>query len=86
MMEKRRQWTGEEILGLLRPILVEREEISKICQESGACPSQVYRWQARLFSKGAAVFQRKKGARSAQRSGTAAPAWPQARSGWTAKT
>jgi transposase-like protein len=59
MSEKRKQWAGEEILTLLKRVLVGREELSKVCAETGACPSQVYRWQAQLFSEGAVVFQRK---------------------------
>ena len=46
---------------LLKRHFIDKEEISKICQEEGLQPSQFYRWQAMLFSEGAAVFQRKNG-------------------------
>lgn len=61
MSEKRRQWTGEQILAILKRHLVEKVELSKICEEEQIQPSQFYRWQAQLFAEGAAVFQRKNG-------------------------
>jgi transposase len=63
MTEKRRQWAGEgdEILRILKRHLVDRVEVSKICEEENIQPSQFYRWQAMLFSEGAAIFQRKGG-------------------------
>jgi transposase len=61
MSEKRKQWGSEEIVAILKRVLVDREELSKVCAETGASPSQVYRWQAQLFSEGAVVFQRKNG-------------------------
>ena len=59
MSEKRRQWTGEQIMSMLKRHFVGKEDISKICQEADVQPSQFYRWQAMLFEDGAAVFQRK---------------------------
>jgi len=63
MTEKRRQWAdqGEKIMGILKRHLVEKVELSKICEEEKIQPSQFYRWQAQLFADGAAVFQRKNG-------------------------
>jgi transposase len=61
MSEKRRAWSGEQIMVLLKRHFMDKEEISKICQEEDIQPSQFYRWQAMLFSEGAAVFQRKNG-------------------------
>src|ERR1700733_11948150 len=61
MSEKRRQWTGDQILVILKRHFVNKEDISKICQEQEIQPSQFYRWQAMLFEDGAAVFQRKNG-------------------------
>ena len=59
MGESRKQWTGEEILAVLKRHLVDKVDLSKVCEECGAHPSQFYRWQAMLFSEGAAVFERK---------------------------
>ena len=63
MSEKRRQWAGAggEILRILKRHLVDRVEISKICEEENIQPSQFYRWQGMLFSDGAAIFERKSG-------------------------
>lgn len=49
MSEKRRQWTGEQILAILKRHLVEKVELSKTCEEEKIQPSQFYRWQAQLF-------------------------------------
>lgn len=63
MSENRRQWAGQgdAILRILKRHLVDREDVSKICAEEKIQPSQVYRWQAQLFTDGAAVFERKNG-------------------------
>ncbi len=61
MSDKRRSWMGEEIMGILKRHFVDKEEISKICEDEDIQPSQFYRWQAMLFEDGAAVFQRKNG-------------------------
>ena len=59
MGEVRKQWSGAEILAILKRHLVDKVDMSKVCEEAGAHPSQFYRWQAMLFSEGAAVFERK---------------------------
>jgi transposase len=61
MGEQRRQWTGEQILAILKRHHIDKVEVSKICQDEQIQPSQFYRWQAQLFTQGAAVFQRKNG-------------------------
>ncbi len=61
MSEKRRLWTGEKIMAILKRHFVGKEDISKICQEEDIQATQFYRWQAMLFEDGAAVFQRKNG-------------------------
>ena len=61
MSERRRSWTGEQIMAMLKRHFVGKEDISKICQEEDIQPSQFYRWQAMLFDDGAAVFVRKNG-------------------------
>ena len=61
MSEKRRRWTGAEIAAVLRRHLVERLELSKVCEEAGCRPSQALRWQQVLFEAAPAVFERKGG-------------------------
>lgn len=60
--QKRKRWGSEEIVGILRRVLLERADISKVCEEAGCLPSQVYRWQKDLFERGAVLFARKRDA------------------------
>jgi transposase-like protein len=56
---KRKRWTGEEIVAVIRRHLVDKVELSKLCEETGCCPSQVFRWEKQFFEGGAKVFDRK---------------------------
>lgn len=58
--QTRKNWTGEEIMEVLRRYLVERLELSKVCEETGCCPSQVYRWQKLVFAAGGNLFNHKR--------------------------
>ena len=59
MGEKRKRWTGEEIVAVIRRHLMEKVELSKVCEEFGCCPSQVCRWEKQFFESGPQVFDRK---------------------------
>ncbi len=59
---KKKRWSPEEIAAVMRRVLLDRAEVSTVCEEAGCCPSQVYRWQKQLFDGAAAVFNRKNGA------------------------
>ena len=50
-----------QMTAVLRRVLIGREDISKVCEAVGCCPSQVYRWQKQLFDTGAMVFERSNG-------------------------
>jgi transposase len=43
----------------LRRHLLEKEPISKLCDELGLQPTVFYRWQKEFFENGAAAFQTK---------------------------
>jgi len=58
---KKKRWSPEEIAAILKRVLLDRVEVSKVCEEAGCCPSQVYRWQKQLFDQGAMVFRRSNG-------------------------
>jgi transposase len=58
---KKKRWSPEEIARVLRRVLLDRVEVSKVCEEAGCCPSQVYRWQKQLFDQSASVFERTNG-------------------------
>jgi len=58
MTRKRKQYTGEEKLAILRKHLVEGIAVSDICDEHNLQPTVFYRWQKQLFENGAVVFRR----------------------------
>ena len=52
----RKHYRPEEKVAILRKHLLEKEPISKICDEYRLQPTVFYRWQRQLFEKGAMVF------------------------------
>ena len=58
MTRKRKQYTGEKKLAILRKHLLEGVAVSDICDEHGLQPTVFYRWQKQLFEEGAVVFRR----------------------------
>ncbi len=60
MKKQRKQYTPEQKLAILRRHLLEKEPISKLCDEVGLQPTLFYRWQKELFENGAAVFEQKR--------------------------
>src|SRR5438477_12384009 len=45
---------------ILRRHLLEKEPISKLCDEVGLQPTVFYRWQKEFFENGAAAFEQKR--------------------------
>ena len=60
MGTKRRQFSPEEKVAIVRRHLLEQVPISDLCDECQIRPNQFYRWQKQLFERGAAVFERRK--------------------------
>ena len=58
MARKRKQYTGEEKLAILRQHLLEGVAVSDIYDEHNLQPTVFYRWQKQLFEEGAVVFRR----------------------------
>jgi transposase-like protein len=58
-MRERKHYTAEEKVAILRRHFLEKEPISKLCEETGLQPTQFYRWQKEFFENGAAAFERK---------------------------
>ncbi len=56
MKKQWKHYTPEEKVAVLRRHLLEREPISKLCDELGLQPSVFYRWQKEFFENGAAGF------------------------------
>ena len=59
MARHRKHYTVEEKVSILRRHLLEKEPISKLCDELGLQPTQFYRWQKELFENAAAALERK---------------------------
>lgn len=60
MTRKRRNFTGEEKVAILRKHLVEQVPVSQVCEEAGVRPTQFYQWQKQFFENGAAAFARER--------------------------
>jgi transposase-like protein len=60
MKKQRKQYTPEQKVAILRRHLLEKEPISKLCDEVGLQPTVFYRWQKELFENGAATFEQKR--------------------------
>src|SRR5882757_5898782 len=59
MKKQRKHYTPEEKVAILRRHLLDKEPISKLCEEFGLQPTVFYRWQKEFFENGAAAFQQK---------------------------
>ena len=46
---KRRQWTTEQKVAILRRQFVEKVPVSQLCEELGLQPSVFYQWQRQVF-------------------------------------
>lgn len=58
--QKRRRFSGEEKIRILKKHLLEGEPVSAVCQEHGISPTMFYQWQKALFENGSEVFDSKK--------------------------
>ena len=56
MAKKRKRFTAEEKVRLLRLHLLEKVPVSDVCDEYGVNPNMFYRWQKQFFENGAAAF------------------------------
>src|SRR5258708_34239495 len=59
MKKQRKHHTQEEKVAILRRHLLDKEPISKLCDELGLQPTVFYRWQKEFFENGAAAFDQK---------------------------
>jgi transposase len=57
--KERKNYTAEEKVAILKRHLVDKEPISKLCDELALQPTVFYRWQKEFFENGAAAFQTK---------------------------
>jgi transposase-like protein len=73
MKKQRKHYAPEEKVAILRRHLVEKEPMSKLCDEVGLQPTVFYRWQKEFFENGAAAFEQKRPTTSAGDSRGARP-------------
>jgi len=59
MKKSRKHYSPAEKVAALRRHLLEKEPISKLCDELGLQPTVFYRWQKEFFENGAAAFEQK---------------------------
>ena len=57
MTTKRRYFTADQKVAILKQYLVEKVSLADLCDQFGIQPNQVYQWQATLFAHAAAAFQ-----------------------------
>lgn len=66
MTKKRKQYTAEEKVAILRKHLVDKVAVSDLCEEYGLQPTVFYRWQKAFFENGAQAFQRSRDSQTTQ--------------------
>ena len=59
MKAQRRHHSADDKLKLIRLHLIEKQPVSKICEEAGVAPSLFHRWQEQLFTNGALALENK---------------------------
>ena len=57
-MKRRKNYTGDEKVRILRRHLIDHVPVSDLCDEFGLQPTVFYRWQKEFFEHGAAAFER----------------------------
>jgi len=58
-MSKRKQFTPERKVAIVRRHLVEKVPVSDLCDELGVHPNQYYNWQKQLFENAESAFARR---------------------------
>ena len=58
-MSKRKQFTAEGKVAIIRRHLIEKVPVSDLCDEFDIHPNQYYNWQKQLFENAGPTFQRR---------------------------
>jgi len=58
--KKRKNYTAQEKVSILKRYFVEKKAVSDLCDEYGIHPTIFYRWQQNFFENAASVFENKK--------------------------
>jgi len=59
-MGKRKRYTAEEKVKILRELLEEGKQISQVAEKYGLSPNNIFKWRKQLFEEGLQVFQIKR--------------------------
>ena len=54
---KRKQFRAAEKVSIIRKHLIEKQDVSDLCDEYGIAPSVYYRWQKKFFEGGEKTFE-----------------------------
>jgi transposase-like protein len=60
-VKKRKAYTGEEKLTIVKEHLIGKQAVSALCERYGIVPSLFYKWQQALFDHGVAALEQKNG-------------------------
>ncbi len=66
-MSKRKQFTPQQKVAIVRRHLIEKVPISDLCDELGIHPNQIYNWQKQLFENATPAFERRSNKANAKR-------------------
>ena len=66
-MSKRKQFTPQQKVAMVRRHLVENVPVSDLCDEFGIHATQYYNWQKQLFENGEGAFARRPNRSNVQR-------------------
>ena len=66
-MSKRKQFTPEQKVAMVRRHLIENVPVSDLCDEHGIHATQYYQWQKQLFENGEGAFARRPNKANAKR-------------------
>lgn len=59
-MEKRRRYTPQQKVAILREHLKDRVPISEVCKKHNINPNMFYKWEKQFFEGGIEVFKQKR--------------------------
>ena len=58
MRRRRKNYTGEENVRIMRRHVIDDVPVPDLCDELGLQPAVIYRWQKEFFEHGAVAFER----------------------------
>jgi len=59
-MGRRKRYTAEEKVKILREVLEDGKQISQVAEKYGLSPNNIFKWRKQLFEEGIQTFQIKR--------------------------